>query len=154
MIQALTIPFSAWVVQKVSEQIYCFYYRSTMISTPVSFEFSLHHDHSFIISEKYFIQLYRIENCTIWVKLFSLMTSIHIFFFKVNWNFYCYVFLAISKNELNGMSKYVISRLHDLKRRTLQRLKSGICKDRNWNPADLVFGFWNPVLQNPESKTL
>lgn len=76
------------------------------------------------------------------------------FFFKVNWNFYCYVFLAISKNELNGMSKYVISRLHDLKRRTLQRLKSGICKDRNWNPADLVFGFWNPVLQNPESKTL
>lgn len=52
-------------------------------------------------------------------------------------------FWQFLKTELNEMSKYVISRLQDLKCRTLQRLKSGICRDRIWNPAELVFGFWN-----------
>jgi len=81
------------------------------------------------------------------------MTSIQIFF-KFTETVIVMYFWQFLKTELNEMSKYVISRLQDLKRRTLQCLKSGICRDRIWNPAELVFGFWNPVLQNPESKTL
>lgn len=113
----------------MSEQIYCIYYRSTMNSTPVSLEFSLHHDHSFIISEKYLIQLCRIENRTIWVKLFSLRTSIRIFF-KFTETFIVMYFWQFLKTELNEMSKYAVSRGKDLKCNALNlesvETKSGV----------------------------